>query len=272
MVWCGVVWCGTVWCGVVGVLCSAWCAVLCIPFDFNLHLARHVFAPCVRLQVYMARKPDPNPCPPNLMWILENTNPRRGGVVKFRVPYRLRHVASSAYLTVVDGVQLTMSTRDECAKSKATLFLLCPLDSDDVALTPSTPMRLKHEASGTQGRQWSCDSYVPVDSTSHSPACIFPHTTCASVSGGWVGGWGGGERGRVRADNTAAEVCGFEGGRQCLWVDRERDARPMSHGHVSGRHKTKPMARYHGPGCGGIQGLVQAGNITFLRCPSITNQ
>ena len=96
----------------------------------------------------MARKAEGNPFPPHLIWILENANPIRGGGVKFMVPYRLRHLASSAYLTVVDERHLAVSTRPECARSSETLFSLCPLDADDVALTSTTPVRLKHESSG----------------------------------------------------------------------------------------------------------------------------
>ena len=99
-------------------------------------------------QVFMERRVEGNPCPPNMIWILENANPIRGGGLKFGVPYRVRHLASSAYLTVVDQVSLAVSTRPECTKSTQNLFVLCPLDADDMELTPTTPVRLKHQSSG----------------------------------------------------------------------------------------------------------------------------
>ena len=101
-------------------------------------------------QVQLLKKVD-HSVHPNAMWILEGARADRGGSVHFGAPYRLRHLASSSYLTVGDNLRsMTQSLAVSAAPSTSsdTLFLLYPLDSDAIALTSTTPVRLKHEATG----------------------------------------------------------------------------------------------------------------------------
>ena len=113
--------------------------------------------------VSVRASPPPPPLPPpppqgiscaHSMWILENTTPNYGGGVEFGVPYRVRHLLSSAYLTVTQSAeeggasQLTLSDQTWVATSRHSVFLLYPLDADAISLTPTTPVRLRHELSG----------------------------------------------------------------------------------------------------------------------------
>ena len=89
----------------------------------------------------------------NSIWILENAKVNRGGSVRFGVAYRLRHLASSCYLTVVKGgwdrsARLAVSPHASCTASRESLFLLYPLDSDTMGLSSTTPVQLRHEATG----------------------------------------------------------------------------------------------------------------------------
>ena len=101
----------------------------------------------------MSRKAEDSSCTSSV-WILENTTVNVGGGVKFGQPYRMRHLASSAYLTVVPHAivankkQLTISTHSRCSSSRESLFLLYPLDSDTMTLASTTPVRLQHESTG----------------------------------------------------------------------------------------------------------------------------
>ena len=90
----------------------------------------------------------------NSMWILENAKANYGGSPQFGVAHRLRHVASSSYLTVLrhpvfaHTLQLAISSDPECPSDKNSLFILYPLDADTHALTSTTPVQLQHQASG----------------------------------------------------------------------------------------------------------------------------
>ena len=88
---------------------------------------------------------------PNSIWVLERAQVDRGGSVKFGVGYRLRHLPTSTYLTVMedgDAPQLAVSPVDSGAVTRQMLFVLYPLDSDTVALTSATPVQLKHKSTG----------------------------------------------------------------------------------------------------------------------------
>ena len=102
-------------------------------------------------RVLLEKKAEHSLCP-NSIWVLEGARVDCGGSVKFGVPYHLRHLATNAYLTVVDDdgdtPQLAVSTSPSCAVSRQTLFLLFPLDSDTIALTSTSPVRLKHQSTG----------------------------------------------------------------------------------------------------------------------------
>ena len=114
--------------------------------------------PCVCLsaphaQVFLSRKRQDFSCS-NSMWILEDLKVNQGGSVQFGALYRVRHLASGSYLTIEPHPtmesrhQLTVSAQAACRSSRDAVFLLYPLDSDTMALASTTPVRLKHEATG----------------------------------------------------------------------------------------------------------------------------
>ena len=96
----------------------------------------------------------------NSMWILENAKANHGGGLQFGVPLRLRHIASSSYLTVLchpvfsHCSVLAISADPECAYSTNSLFSLHPLDEDTRSLTSTTPVQLQHHATGPPSRHF----------------------------------------------------------------------------------------------------------------------
>ena len=92
----------------------------------------------------------------NALWIFEAAKANRGGILELAVPYRLRHVASSSYLTVLydaanEFADLSLTAELSQANEEATLFLLHPLDNDTADMDSSTPVYLRHEKTGLPG-------------------------------------------------------------------------------------------------------------------------
>ena len=90
----------------------------------------------------------------NAIWILENAKANRGGGVKFGVPYRFRHAATNSYLTIMfhphlaNTYCLAVSSNPSASVGPQSLFMLHPLDSDTITLTTTTPVQIKHDATG----------------------------------------------------------------------------------------------------------------------------
>ena len=75
--------------------------------------------------------------------------PLSGGGAKFLRAYRLRHLPSSAYLTVAhDALKGPRLQLGRGAAPADSTFVLQPLDSDTWTLTSQTPFHLKHKATG----------------------------------------------------------------------------------------------------------------------------